>query len=164
MPWWADGAGSGGQLTVHAIKRIPAGTEITFNYAGGSGARGSDARGVRVWPQFSQNHTTLSHPGANPSLLGAHTPAQGVPSKSCLHRTPSRPTPRVETCQKSCAGSSSSLVFWSSVLPDAILHHVLAVDEHVHDPRNGLIRKLTCALCESVVCALKGAVRIRSVR
>lgn len=29
-----DGAGSGGQLTVHATKRIPAGTEITFNYAG----------------------------------------------------------------------------------------------------------------------------------
>ena len=34
VPRWADGAGSGGQLTVHAIKRIPAGTEITFNYAG----------------------------------------------------------------------------------------------------------------------------------
>jgi hypothetical protein len=102
---------------------------------------------------------TRPHP-APPAIPASPLP----PHPLALWRFGAPPSASAHPVQPWCTGSKSSLVFWSSVLPDAVLHQVLAVDEHVHDPRNGLIRKLTCALCESVVCALKGAVRIRSVR
>ena len=127
----------------------------------------SRAAAVLVW---APAHHGARSRRADPIATRPHPAPPAIPASPlpphplALWRFGAPPSASAHPVQPWCTGSKSSLVFWSSVLPDAVLHHVLAVDEHVHDPRNGLIRKLTCALCESVVCALKGAVRIRSVR